>query len=430
MANDSSKRKRARARGLAGVPSDERDHGETQTDTTHGGESNPTAVFLKEVESYFMRDKSLREVAKALEMDVGQVRRGIRNAFKERLIRIQPPRNDALSAKLAKEWDGPKYYVLNAEDDQLFFAGAAEVFFEELRRVLESRAGDGGSPESPGERSPLRIGLVSGRTTGGTVKAICDASWAHYFPRSMLSSQTSGIEIYALNVSQTDGYKQLRGNANVLAFLLADKFERECSNLHVEAYGLSTDLLQTLEDARRTDVTPQIKKIIKQTDPERLRESYQKTGQTADPNIPAEPQLDIIIVGAGSVKDSLFKTYCRENQFDLDRLEREQAIVGDIGYWPVSRNGKRQPLTKRDGDREREYVFYSAMQLETLNKVVRMGGNRKVILVARNTPDTNKVDPIYAAIGGRMKYCNVLVTDHKTAHEILTELGRGEFRRI
>lgn len=360
---------------------------------------------LREYQKYLRGETTYPGMAEVLGVGSRNVQSLLVKAHELRAIVVSSPRDSVLQDDLNKRWIGPRYYVLNVEDDDLFFQGAAEVFFEELRDLLDYHP----------RTQPLHLGIVSGRTTGGMIEAICGLEWKQYVRRDSIPQK---VNIYALNVSQTTGYSELRGNANVLTFLLARSFQKECPKSSVEAFGLSTELLQTISEAYKSDSRPQTRALIEHTDPARLRKSLESLGQGKETltKLSQESELDMVITGVGSIKDSLFKTYCEQNGFDMEHLETQERIVGDIAYSPVTRIGEPRVLTKD----EEQYVFYNAVSLDVLRQMSNAPRHKKVILVARNTPESNKVDPIYAAIGHRHhQYCNVLLSDHSTAKSIL-----------
>ncbi len=363
--------------------------------------------ILETFKQYFDLGKGMPTIVKELGITLAELRARLRDAYKNNTIVFKPPTNGKLEQRLTEKWPNVQYHVLNARGEH-FFRGSANVFFHHMQAVLERRD----------KEKPLRIGVVSGRTTGGMIEAMCNTkkSWGDLMPLDLLPDE---ICIYALNVSQLERYDQLKGNANVLAYELARRFTSEVKSKKVEAYGLSAALLQTKDEVHRTDCAPETRLLLKYTDPNRLHASLTALNKPVEEGLPKESQLDIVITGVGSIRDSLFKQYCEANGFDIDRLQAEQLIVGDIAYCPVTRTGEPRKLYDKD---RRECEFYRAVSLEVLREM-SSDPYKRVILVARNTRESNKTDPIHAAITKDAHFCNVFITDDTTAHDLYIKLG-------
>ena len=350
----------------------------------------------------------MRQIAVDLGIPQKEFRARLRAVYNNTgAIVIKLPGDEKLEKDLSANWPGVTYHVLDAEGDH-FFRRAAEVFFAEMSQILPNRS----------TRRPFRIGVVSGRTTGGMIEAICNINqnWGDLMPLERLPQE---IFIYALNVSQIDGYDHLKGNANVLAYQLAHRFRTEVKQSKVEAYGLSAKLLQTKQEVQRSDCTAETRAVLKYTDPERLRASLEAQGEKGVEQLPAKSQLDVVITGVGSIEDSLFREYLTANSFDVDRLQKVQWVVGDIAYCPVTRVGEPQTLSKDN----QEWEFYRAISLEVLREMSQED-DKKVLVVAIDTPESKKTNIIHAAIAESAKFCNVLITDVTTADTLKIKLGR------
>lgn len=372
-------------------------------------ENEATRAEVLEAFRWYMEKgfKGWSTAAKMARLDEKSFRVRLLDEYMAGSIAFHAPENHKMVSRLETAWPGPTYHVLETKSPDLFSDGAAEVWFTELNRMLATR---NQSKELSGK--PLHIGIVSGRSTGGMISSICSNNllWRKILNHDALP-QT--IFIYALNVSQTDGYDQLQGNSNILAFELAQKFKQETKVKKVEAFGLSTDLLQTKDQARASDKKVEIAKVLKNTNPERLRKSLGSDLADTIKNIgeiPESSQLDIVISGVGSIGGSLFQGYCKQNGFDLESLREVHRIVGDIAYSPVDRAGKPVPLTK-DGI---PFEFYSAISLDVL-KSISADPRKRAFIVARSTDESPKDEPILAAISGRDRYCNVLISDTETS---------------
>ncbi|QDT94843.1 sugar-binding transcriptional regulator [Gimesia aquarii] len=365
-------------------------------------------LLLSKFQDYLQNRTTLPKIAQEMGIKPAKLRDTIRLAYLEGAITIQTPEVRSLRDKLNENWPGPRYHVLRADDHRFFFKGAATVFLRELDDVLTQREAD----------PVLNVGIVSGRTTGGVVDSLCSLDWSKYLRRERFPPR---VNVFALNVSQTSGFTELSGNANVLAFQLARKFADECSTgAKIEAFGLSTELLQTLDERTNSDIRPQTRNVLMYTNPERLRRSLELRGEQISSEVPSESQLDVIITGVGTICDSLFRDYCSYYKVNIDYLRNVQHIVGDIAYCPVTRVGEHRQLSKNDS----EYQFYSAVSLDVLGQISSQK-TKKVILVARNAPERDKVDPIHAAIAGATQYCNVLITDHETADKLHKTMALG-----
>jgi DNA-binding transcriptional regulator LsrR (DeoR family) len=351
---------------------------------------------------YLKKETTMPKIARDLGISRRDVIAGLRKAFEDGAIVVHTPENRELRDRMTLAWKGPTYHVLNAVDEPTFSSGAADVFFTELDSLLRKREFG----------KDLHIGIVGGQTTGDMIEALCaPGSWQNRFKSDSLPET---IFVYALNVSQTSGYDHLKGNANILAFQLAKKLKDEFSRLTIHVLGLSTDLLQKKEDAQRSDIQPQTRRVLGHTDPDRLRASWKSQKLPDTEALPQESKLDIVITGVGSIKSSLFREYCKESDFDPDELAKNEKIVGDIAYCPVDLLGEPKQLL-RNGE---EWVFYSAVSLDVLTRM-SASSDKKVILVARNSGARNKVAPIHAAIGGDKQHCNVLISDSLTCDELL-----------
>ncbi|MBW7989340.1 MAG: hypothetical protein FVQ84_04890 [Planctomycetes bacterium] len=359
---------------------------------------------------YFTKKMGMNSIAEELGLTLAKFRKRLRDAYKNNSIIIVPPEEHQRVEQLKNNWgDDIKYRVLVAQGEH-FFSSAANVFFEELNQVLEIRS------QSDKDR-PLRIGVVSGNTSGGMIEAICNikSSWSKYLRLDLLPPE---IFVYSLNVSQTVGYNQLKGNSNILAYQLAHRFLLETKQKKVEAYGLSATLLQTKEESQRCDCKKETKAILRQTDPARLKQSLESQNKKYI-DLPNKSQLDFVITGVGSFEDSLFRTYSDAYTLDIEHLKK-QRVVGDIAYCPLDRTGNLQTLLDENG---KESEFYRAISLNVLQEI-SADPAKKVIVVAR---DTIKADIIHAVIYRGNKpgpYCNVLITDEPTAMQLLIQYGK------
>ena len=122
--------------------------------------------LLEGYKSYFTERKGMPQIAKKLGLTLAKFRKRLRDAYDNNSIVIVPPENYQRANKLSEIWQGVKYHVLVASGEH-YFSSAASVFFEELNQVLKGR------PKAD-KKKPLRIGVVSGKTSGGMIEAICN----------------------------------------------------------------------------------------------------------------------------------------------------------------------------------------------------------------------------------------------------------------
>jgi len=365
------------------------------------------AEILNGLIDYFLKKGSMKSIAKELNIEFGQFRNKLRDAYEQNYILINPPENKNKIEKLNSTWPKVKHHVLNASGDH-FFRYTQGVFFKELGDLLNER-------DMHSSKKPLCIGVVSGRTSGGMIESICNMNdtWGSYIRLDLLPKE---INIYALNVSQTDGYDQLRGNANILTYQLAHRFQAEVAQSKVEAFGLSAALLQSKKERQKTDCSKVMSELLKKTDPNRLASSLKAQKQDTPSDLPEESQLDMIITGVGSLADSFFVGYCRANEFELDQFHMHH-IAGDIAYNPVDNIGEPKHLLNKKGE---TCEFYCAVSLEVLREM-SYSSSKRVIVVARNSKTSKKIDIIHAAIYGDHPLCDVLITDDETAEGLFAK---------
>jgi len=367
------------------------------------------ALFLPALEKWLQNKGGMKKIAADLGLSLEQFRNKIRDAYRQDFIVLRPPEDKDEANRLHEKWPHVKYRVLKAPG-AYFHKNAACVFLSELNELLLAGKRN--------RKNPLRIGVVSGITSGGVIEAICNvekADWKSHLDVKLLPPK---IHIFALNVSQTDGYDQLKGNATVLAYQLARKFQAVTQeNTEVEAYGLSAAMLQSEQERQKTDCSRTTGKLVAQTDPRRLAASLHALGKEVPKDLPKESQLDVVITGVGCVEDSLFRSYCEADEFDFEQL---QHIAGDIAYHPVTAKGELKDLCTKAGEK---YEFYCAVSLDVLRKM-SADSSKRVIVVALSSPGSSKTDIVHAAIYGDKPLCNVLITDDIAASELYHEFKK------
>jgi hypothetical protein len=239
------------------------------------------------------------------------------------------------------------------------------------------------------------------------------------------------MKIFALNACPTLA-EDLPGNASILALSLAESIQRQGGK--AEAYGLLVSGVVEQNLVKGIDL--KMNKVLKDTEPSRVRASMPSTDEKLRESLPAgdsiptsqpnpsaaETSLDIILTGAGelgdgSSNDSIFCRLAREEEIDLHALRRNQRLVGDLGYAPLSSTGDEVELFSKG----KAQVFYSVASLHVFNAVAE-DQHKAVILVARRETGKDKAPIVRAAIGASTnskQYVSYLVVDEPTADAIL-----------
>ena len=284
--------------------------------------------------------------------------------------------------------------VAEGQEEQAFFRIAAEEFLLKLVSIGHNKVGG----------APLNVGIVSGTTTGGVIRA---AVAIHPVRDLGVDRALPPINIFAVNVCL--GVRDdLRNNATILAYQLAQCL-RQWPGQQATPYGLSAELFVKRSDRGRVDGMPQTRDVVRFTQPERVVAEARKNSS----------ELDIILTGIGSRPDEngVNKSYFQEliSEFAVrPRFDRE--MVGDLIYTAIDVDGRPLPLLKQEKDgTELEYEFYSAVELNVLKEMAQ-NPNKAVILVVRNGSQTGKIYAIRAAIRGSYgPYASTLIVDEETA---------------
>ena len=397
------------------------------------------AMLYRSLPKYFTGNLSVRKLAKDVGVTVTELRAMVREEFNKGTIQIREPFDSKKSQKLSETFPrGPRaYYVVRTPDKELFLRAAAEGVLDELDKKL-ARAD---------ELTDICIGIVSGRTTGGVIRALCDLDWDRYLDVSALRTKT--IHVCALNTCQTAGFEELEGNANILAYILAQKMKDEKMKLKTEAYGLMARIVMTRRETWETDIAAGAKDIICRMDPGRLRQSEDKQAKgeqgtpasdgvdsqgqerpdteaedadgSAHASLDQEKTMYLVIAGVGSKGGSLFSKYLGDELDDHQMKDAEggqEEPVGDISYNPVTARGEEAKLKRG----EEEICFYTALTLTRMHELAQDDRNM-VVLIARNESYGEKDRVIIAAIGRDKCYGSVLITDSTTARQILLRFG-------
>jgi hypothetical protein len=364
-------------------------------------------------------------------IEVRQFDNLLRSLFADQYLRIGFRRLSELCDKLREKFRGLREVTVVAGSDKDNFAqAAAEDFILQLDRIgkikKESRVG--------GSEPILNVGIVSGRTTGNVVRAAMNRSWIKEL--GVNASLLPRVRVFALNVCLTVP-QHLQDNSTVLAYQLAGKINAECKDeSRAMPYGLSAPLLVEKDRLPEVDREPQTFEVVQYTEPHRVKKKLEQLNKGAEPPGPTTTELDLVLTGVGEKPPveaegsrSIFYSLAKEFDFPLDRIFRENRVVGDIAFTAISADGEPVPLRKgpSPGNPERapaqasggdvEYVFYSAVQLPVLEAMAR-DENKAVILVARHGEKADKVPAIYASISGQHRYASILIVDEDTAKEL------------
>lgn len=295
------------------------------------------------------------------------------------------------------------YVVSGIPDDETFFGAAAEKFLGFLKELLLRE-----------DKEEINIGIVSGTSATDTVEyAVKDGFWQEVMGGTKFEGKTKygkekSINIVAICSTSLVGW-DLDGNANISTILLAQmlKNKLEPIGFEITPYGISTELVVFEEDSKQVDKRESNKMILRIVDPKRV-----------DTNSQEKSGLDILIAGVGSSKDekNVFQKVIRQEM----GVQLPESVVGDVGFWPIDKDGGVVKIRYKDKDKDRELRVYSLITPEIMRELA--GGGSFVMLIARNHRHNKKVSktiPIRAAIRGG--FGNVIITDEDTANELISE---------
>lgn len=320
--------------------------------------------------------------------------------------------------------------VVAGNDPELFGQAAAEEFIREMFRI----AGENRTASGSGAPPVLKVGVISGSTTGHVVRSAVNLDWPKDLGLS--ARELPEVRVFALNVCLTVP-EHLSGNATILAHELAEKISHDGGRAF--AYGLSAPLLVALDELEEVDESPQTFDVVRHTEPYRVRNKLRQTGMLEDDRElnQHDTELDIVLTGVGELpqseersrrqpatddaavdsEGSIFYNLAKQFGIDMDQMIKDDNLVGDIAFAAINWNGEIIPLRRPIGPngQESEFIFYSAVQPRVLEN---MAGQRdkSVILVARHSKKKNKLPAIVASIGrDRHRYASRIVIDEETA---------------
>ena len=133
--------------------------------------------------------------------------------------------------------------------------------------------------------------------------------------------------------------------------------------------------------------------------------------------------INFIITSVGRIdKGSTFAEWVSDVGFDITKLMKDGAVGDFIGH-PINRDGKNV-----EGESIEEFKKYVVSLIdikETKEIVSKNDPNQFVMLVAGGY---RKLDSISACLRGNL--CNVLVTDHEIAKDLIDLHKKGEFTNL
>jgi DNA-binding transcriptional regulator LsrR (DeoR family) len=324
-----------------------------------------------------------------------------------------------LAQKLLKKYDLHQLQTVVAGSNEDNFAlAAAEAFVRQLVRIGEA------AKRATPPRDVVRVGIVSGRTSGAVVRAATGLNW-----RQALGADVDDlprVELFALNVCLTVP-DHLANNATILVSDLAKHINRESREDGTKAkpYGLSAPLWVRASELQDVDETPQTFEVVRYTEPYRVREKLAKKSLPGPEPEETRTELDLVLTGVGEPPPvnptqgpkSIWFQLAEELGFRLDEFCRANGVVGDIAFTAISASGAPIPLLlPRDkGAAAEESMFYSAVSLKVL-QAMATDPNKSVILVARQgTGAASKVPAVRAFLTKPALQGLTLVVDEATA---------------
>jgi hypothetical protein len=380
-------------------------------------------AFARELSTFLTNEKDTRgdlftrlEKAVNRKIDGRQFDSLLRRLHADQYLRIYPRRLFQWSAELKTRpgySDLRSIAVVAGTSVENFEMAAAQELIERLHQIGKTKRESG---------EVLRVGIVSGRTTGAVIRKIAELrGWPNFFGIK-LEDFPNRIHVFALNACLTVA-QYLKNNATILAHQFADAINRETGREIAQAWGLSAPLFVERSQLPSIDRAPQTFEVVRYTEPYRVLQRILEIDPTMVNRKIEETttDLDIILAGVGErpapsksdTPGSIFYSLAKE--FGVDMATMEQRIVGDVAFTAIRPDGEPVALTRKTGDDVVDCMFYSAVQLPVFEAMAK-DPNKSVILVAR---DTKKVAAIYASICGHRRYVSSLVVNEETARGLL-----------
>jgi len=403
-------------------------------------------VFVRNLEKYLSSDadsemgkKNLMETVQkdaglTGSLDSRQMDSFLRHLKREGYLRFGYHFASERADSLRQRFSQVGITVVAGSDPERFAQAAAEDFINEVFRI-------GKEKQKRGKDEVLNVGIVSGNTTGASVRTAEKLEWMRDL--GLEAARLPNMRIFALNVCLTVP-EHLPGNANLLVHSFADKINREAGTKKADAYGLSAPLMVEKARLKEADEAPQTFEVVEFTEPFRvLPNPKYKRSKSIDPH---HTELDIVLTGVGELpmssqrgtqptSGSIFYNLAKEFGFNMDEIIEQERIVGDLAFTAIKSDGEPVFLRKARarsaagplqassdealGDDETEFVFYSAVQLPVFEAMAN-NRSKSVILVARHDEGKYKVPAIFASIAGeRHRYASRLVIDEPTAQKLI-----------
>lgn len=290
-------------------------------------------------------------------------------------------------------------------------ARAAQIFLKSIDRigteVWRATEQSGSATESENAPRTLNIGIVGGSTVQMVIEQLQESrDWEQDFGVS--PRMWENIRVVALNVCLTQK-EELSWNSNILVHGLCRAIRRQCrrvggNNATVDGIGLLAPLLMPEKGNLPQD--DDIQELLRITDPSLLNHDPSAT--------PEDSKLNIVLTSVGTARDSIFRRWSRTKRATFNDKNR---MVGDLLYSGFDSEG--EPVSfMYDG---KEVRFFSALSLETLQKLAKPHPCREVILIARrNQPGSEKHVAIHSAM--QKHYASRLILDQITARALRNRL--------
>jgi hypothetical protein len=374
-------------------------------------------VFARRLQGFLKEERSRDELMQEFALDPRNFDRALRMLYESSYVKITPRRLHGLADELRTKFHVPFTVVAGANREGFYNVGA-EILIQRMWAIGRSK-----TPR------PVNLGVVSGRTVGGTTTAAVNLNWDQW---ALDLQHFPGARVYPLNVTLTTP-DFLDGNAILLAYQLAKKI-RETTTKEALSYGLSAQPVVEREKLAAIDSQPQVLDVLMHTEPKRVEAKLKELKNSGSEKLKdlefdvdkideTTTELDIVLTGIGGKlpseegadkSGSIFYSLSREFNISMKNLIERERAVGDLAFAPITADGTPVYLTKRESPEQ--YVFYSAVQLPVLQAMAK-NPQKAVILVARHSSTKeDKVPAIYAALTAG--YASEIVCDEEIAERL------------
>ncbi|UCF42886.1 MAG: hypothetical protein JSV99_09920 [Planctomycetota bacterium] len=363
-----------------------------------------TEDFLSALRRYLSGEILMDEAVKRAKLKTRkQFQDRLKSAYVRRQLVVRRRIDPEMGIKV-REWihrsrgigKGVEVYVVNGiPNDETFFSAAAEKLLAFFKERLQRE-----------DKEEITIGIVSGTSTADLVEYV-GKLWEEVMGGLNFEEREKKrkINIVAMCSTTLKG-PDLEGNANISTLILAKLLDKKLPDFKVTPYGISTELVVFEENLEEVDGRVLNKERLRIVDPSRLKEGSN-----------GKSKLDILIAGVGLRGDKEHPDSVLQKVIQAEGIELPEEVVGDVGFWPIDREGHEVEIRDKDS---KKLMVYSLITPTTMRELAKGGGI--VMLIARNHRRGQKVSktiPIRAAIRGG--YANVIFTDEDTANELLEE---------